>query len=63
LVVGNKLTAKLFAVRKRNGEIIKYMNEDLTCEIKGYWNELHIPQAVVEKYGLGKGDWVEILIE
>jgi hypothetical protein len=61
--VGDTLRCRLTRLLKNDEGTARVLDEDLLCEIRGYWHELHLPTEVVEKYSITEGDVVEILVE
>jgi len=50
-----------FRVTKRNGEKLK-IDAEVVFEVKGYWNEMHLPHEMVRQFGFERGDSAEIIL-
>lgn len=61
VVVGSRFVGRLNRIVKENGERLD-MEAEGVFEVKGYWNEMHLPKGMVRKYGLKKGDIVRIIL-
>jgi hypothetical protein len=61
VVVGSRFVGKLSRVIKENGEMRDIQAEGI-FDVKGYWNEMHLPKEMVRQYELKKGDSVEIIL-
>ncbi len=61
VVVGSRFVGKLIRVIKENGERLDIQAEGV-FEVKGYWNEMHLPDEMVRKYRLKQGDSAEFIL-
>jgi hypothetical protein len=63
VVVGNKVRVIVDSVIHKNGNVLKEIKKEVICEVIGYWNELHIPQEEICRYGLKKGDEIKLILK
>ncbi len=61
VVVGSRFVGKIISVIRRNGERADIGAEGV-FEVKGYWNEMHLPLEMVRRYGFQRGDSVEVVL-
>jgi len=61
VVVGSRFVGKLIKVIKQNGERLELQAERV-FEVKGHWNEVHLPHEMVREYRLKQGDSAEIIL-
>ena len=61
VVVGSRFVGELMRTIKKNGEMIPIGAEGV-FEVKGYWNEMHLPDLMVQRLGLKKGDSLKFVL-
>lgn len=61
--MGNKVRVILDSIIDKNGNMVRKIKKEVICEVMGYWNELHIPQKEVRRYGLKKGDEIKLILK
>jgi len=63
IVVGSRLKGRLKRIYRKGGREKIKVEKPFDWEVEGYWNELHIPHEDASKFGIKKGDYLEILFE
>jgi hypothetical protein len=61
VVVGSQFVGKLLWIMKENGEMI-YIAAAGVFEVKGYWNEMHLPDLMVQRFEIKKGDSLKFVL-
>lgn len=63
IVVGNKIKIFLDSIVDKDDNVFREIKKEVTGEVIGYWNELHIPLSELSEYGLKKGDILRIVLK
>lgn len=59
VVVGSRFVGSLMTVTKKNGKSLG-LNAGGIFDVKGYWNEMHLPDEMVRRHSIEKEKFVEI---
>ncbi|MEM2498170.1 MAG: hypothetical protein QXR81_07345, partial [Candidatus Nezhaarchaeales archaeon] len=60
--VGDAIRCTLIRLISRRGDRVE-VNRSLILEVRGYWNELHLPQEALNGLNVEAGDYVELVLE
>ena len=61
VTVGNRIEGRLDRI-ETDGETSRPMHVDAVLEVKGYWHEMHLPNEVVSKWGIRRGDTLHLTL-
>jgi len=61
VAVGSRFVGKFIRTIEKNGEKIHIQAKGI-FEVKGYWNEMHLPDLMVQRFGIKKGDSLKFVL-
>lgn len=62
VVVGNRMEGRIERIESACGKT-RSIDADVSLNLEGYWNELHLPNEIVQKLGIFKGDEIHLAID
>lgn len=61
VVVGNRMDAWIERIEPVCGKT-RSIDAEVSLNVEGYWNELHLPNEIVQKFGILEGDKIQMAI-
>jgi hypothetical protein len=61
MVVGNRMEGLVDRIESVCGKT-RSIDAEVSLNVEGYWNELHLPNEIVQKFGVLEGDKIHMAI-